>query len=181
MNKYISILRGINVSGQKKILMADLKSLYEGLGFTEVLTYIQSGNVIFTSTITSKQKLKSTLEESIKEKYAFHVPVDVFSQDEFTKILDNLPFEVIDLEREGTKFLITFLSEKPAQDCIIALQQYVNAPEKLKVVERAVYLHCPNGYGRSKLSNAFIENKLKVSATTRNLKTANKLRDLVNL
>ncbi len=78
--KYISILRGINVSGQKKIKMADLKALFEAHGFEDVTTYIQSGNVFFeTRKVLNTEDLKKTIEKSIKEKYAFHVPVDICS------------------------------------------------------------------------------------------------------
>ena len=69
---YISILRGINVSGQKKIKMSDLKSLYESLGFQNVVTYIQSGNVIFDATVKDKADLKAMIEEAIEETYTFH-------------------------------------------------------------------------------------------------------------
>jgi uncharacterized protein (DUF1697 family) len=75
--KYISILRGINVSGQKKINMTDLKSLYELLGFQNVVTYIQSGNVIFDAEVTNKTDLKARIEKTIEEKYEFHVPVEI--------------------------------------------------------------------------------------------------------
>lgn len=179
MKKYISLLRGINVSGQKKILMADLKFLYEGVGFNDVITYIQSGNVVFSSSLKSEVKLKEILEQAIEKKYKFHVPVLVTSLGDFKGILEGLPFKSIDPIKDATKFLITFLSNEPTKADVASLQECVNKPERLEVVDRSVYLHCPNGYGRSKLSNAFIERKLKLSATTRSLKTVQKLYDLI--
>jgi len=175
MNKYIAILRGINVSGQKKVLMADLKVLFETLGFTDVSTYIQSGNVIFQSSETDKCLLITLIESAITQKYNFSVPVQIRSHSDLADIITELPFKEINVADEGAKVLITLLADLPSQNNIEKLLSYVVAPEKLRIIGQTVYLHCPNGYGRSKLSNVFIENKLKISATTRNLKTAYKL------
>jgi uncharacterized protein (DUF1697 family) len=158
--------------------MADLMALYESLGFTDVLTYIQSGNVIFSCTVADIGEIKAKIEQAITQQYAFDVPVDVRTIDEFKHILSNMPFENIDLEKEGTQVLLTFLGETPTADKIADIQQYVKAPEKLVIDGQVVYLHCPNGYGKSKLSNVFIEKKLGVCATTRNLKSVNKLCEL---
>lgn len=179
MNKYIAVLRGINVSGQKKIIMADLKCLVESLEFSDVSTYIQSGNIVFQSAITHKIEIKACLENAIEQKYGFYVPVEIRSAQELHQILNELPFEHINVEQEGTKVLVTFLSAIPTKGDIDKLLGYVVEPEKLVVNDQTVYLHCPNGYGRSKLSNVFIEKKLQVSATTRNLKTVVKLCQLL--
>ncbi len=175
MNKFISILRGINVSGQKKILMADLKALYEALGFKNVITYIQSGNVIFECPSQDKTDIKSKIDRTIEVRYDFQVPVEVRTELEFKTILENCPFEHIDLDRDGAKVLVTFLSAKPSADNLTEAQKYVASSEKMALHDQVVYLHCPNGYGRSKLSNTFLEKKLGVVATTRNLKTVSKL------
>lgn len=180
LNKFISILRGINVSGQKKIKMVDLKSLYELLGFSEVSTYIQSGNVIFLSKITDSAKIESKIEKAIEKEYGFHVPVIVRTAKELSEIFEGLPFKGVDVVADGTKILVTFLSGTPKKALVTDIKRYVVEPEKLVVSGNAVYLHCPNGYGRTKLSNTFIENKLKVSATTRNLKTLVKLCELTD-
>ena len=175
---YISILRGINVSGQKKIKMADLKLLYESLGFENVVTYIQSGNVLFDTKSKSKTDLKSTIEAAIEKQFKFHVPVTLRTKTDFEKIIKNLPFKSIDVEKDGTIVLVTFLSEKPSKIKLSDIQQYVKPPEKLVVNDKEVYLYCPNGYGKSKLSNNFIENKLSVEATTRNWKSIHKIAEL---
>ena len=177
MTTYISLLRGINVSGQKKVKMAELKVLYESLGLEDVATYIQSGNVIFKDD-RDAPALKSCLEQNIEQHFSFHVPVEVIPHHEFMKVNNQLPFDDINLEQDGTKVLITFLSELPQATLIEKLMSYVKAPEQLVIKEKVIYLHCPNGYGKTKLSNNFIENKLKVTATTRNLKTIAKLSSL---
>jgi len=176
--KYISILRGINVSGQKKIVMKDLQVLYQNLGFKNILTYIQTGNVIFDSNEKKTLVLKNRIESAIEGKYKFHVPVEIRTKSEILKIIKNCPFGSINPIENGTKVLLTFLSSAPSKTNISKIQEYVKLPEKLMVVGKEVYLYCPNGYGKSKLSNNFIENKLGVDATTRNWKSLLKLYEL---
>jgi uncharacterized protein (DUF1697 family) len=85
---------------------------------------------------------------------------------------------LVDLVEDGTKVLVTFLSSKPSEVRVVDIQKYVVAPEKLVVRGKEVYLYCPNGYGKSKLSNTFLEHKLGVEATTRNWKSIHKLHEL---
>lgn len=176
--KYASVLRGINISGQKKIKMADLKSLYESLGFQNVVTYIQSGNVIFDTNSKDKSELKAKIEKVIEEEYKFHVPVEIRTHREIADIIDNNPLDPVDPQKNGTKVLVTFLSSQPTDARVSDLQHHVAAPEQLFVMGKEVYLYCPNGYGKSKLSNTFLEKKLGVGATTRNWKSVLKLYEL---
>ena len=176
--KYISILRGINVSGQKKIKMADLKALYEAQGFENVTTYIQSGNVIFESARANKEDSKRIIEKAIEEKCGFHVPVDIRTNQELEAVVKNCPYEEANVEENGTKILVTFLQSIPPSQKKNLLLEYVKPPERLTIQGKEVYLYCPNGYGRSKLTNVFIENKLGISATTRNWKSVKKLYEL---
>jgi uncharacterized protein (DUF1697 family) len=178
MKKYISMLRGINVSGQKKIKMTDLKSLYESLGFDNVQTYIQSGNVIFESSILDVEKLKRNIEQNIEKTFGFSVSVIIRSNDEFESIINRNPFIGQRSTEDDTKLLVTFLTDAPPESIANAIQQFVTKPEALEVRGKEIYLHCPNGYGKSKLSNRFLECKLGVKATTRNWKTVKKLYDL---
>ncbi len=178
MNRYVSLLRGINVSGQKNVKMEDLRSLYESLGLKNVVTYVQSGNVMFESPNTKKTTLKEKIEKNIEARYHFYVPVEIRTDREVENILHNCPFGHIDIDKEGTTFLVTFLSSIPAAKLVLGIQSFLQPPEKLAVHGREVYLHCPNGYGKSKLTNNFLEQKLKVKATTRNWKTVSKLYEL---
>ena len=175
---YISILRGINVSGQKKIKMADLRTLYQENGFENVSTYIQSGNVVFDSSEVDRSKLRSFIENVIEDHYEFHVPVDLRTNLEIKAVIENCPYEEAVNEDNATKILVTFLRSIPSEENIMALSQYVNPPEKLIVQGAQVYLYCPNGYGRSKLNNTFLERKLGVSATTRNWRSVKKIYEL---
>lgn len=103
------------------------------------------------------------------------MPVEVLTVKEIKETLDRNPFGYIDIDSEGTKVLVTFLSTKPAASKVDEIQQFVITPEKLVVHNRKIYLYCPHGYGNSKLSNTFIE---RVVATTRNWKTVTKLYEL---
>jgi len=182
--KYISLLRGINVSGQKKINMDDLKSLYEKVGLQDVVTYIQSGNVIFSSDNKNKPDLCALpdlctlIEKAIEKKYKFHVPVEIRTHRELSNIIKNCPFGSVDIEQEGTKVLVTFLSSKPLKGKLGKALEYAATSEKLVLEGKEVYLYCPNGYGKSKLSNTFLEKTLGVGATTRNWKSVNQLYEL---
>jgi len=175
--RYISLLRGINVSGQNKILMTDLKALYISLGFCDVLTYIQSGNVIFTSEL-KEDEIVTLIEKVISKKHGFFVPVQVREVQVFANLIAKCPFVELDLVEEGTRVLVTFLSSVPSEEHVAKLMSYVKEPERLVLVGREVYLYCPHGYGKTKLSNVFIEKKLGVSVTTRNWKSVLKLHEM---
>jgi uncharacterized protein (DUF1697 family) len=172
MTTFLSILRGINVSGQKKILMKDLKTLYEELKFKNVTTYIQSGNVIFESS-SSKNPAKK-IEQKIVERYSFNVPVIMRTVDEIQTVLKKNPFlkeRNIDVE----KLHVTFLTDIPKKELIDNIEGINYEPDKFILSGKEIYLYCPHGYGITKLNNNFFEHKLKTTATTRNWRTVNEL------
>jgi len=180
MQTFISILRGINVSGQKKILMSDLKTLYENLKFKDVKTYIQSGNVVFKSDSKIPDvQLAGKIEKAISAKYNFEVPVIIRTKDELEKIISQNPFakeKNIDLK----KLHVTFLSETPEKEKATQIKEVDFSPDQFLIKGKEIYLHIPSSYGETKLSNKFFENKLKVSATTRNWNTVNKLFEMAS-
>lgn len=175
METYISILRGINVSGHKLIKMADLKALYESLGFKEVITYIQSGNVIFKA--EKKGDLAIIIGNKIQDKYKFEVPILVRKAEEIKRVSETNPF----MKEKGIdeeKLHVTFLAEPPSKADLEAIKKIDHSPDRFVITGKEVFLYCPGGYGNTKLSNTFFENKLKIQATTRNWKTVNKLVEL---
>jgi uncharacterized protein (DUF1697 family) len=174
MNTYISILRGINVSGQKLIKMDALKKVYENLGFRNVTTYVQSGNVIFSTIVTEPEKLEKMIYSRIEKDFGFEVPVIVLTAEKLKQVVDNNPF-VIDPAKDPVFLHVTFLSSKPGKFDSNAIEEKKQDGEEISFADDVVYLYCPNGYGRTKLNNNFLESKLKVTATTRNWKTANEL------
>jgi uncharacterized protein (DUF1697 family) len=171
MTTYISMLRGINVSGQKKISMEALKKLYESLCFKNVRTYIQSGNVIFECPDKNVTALISTIEKKIRQTYGFDAVVFIRTKDEFKKLIDNTPFS----KKDAGKLHVTFLSAIAARLPMEEINKGKAAAEEFYISNREIYLYCPDGYGRSTLSNNFFERKLKMSATTRNWRTVNEL------
>lgn len=174
METYISILRGINVSGHKQIKMADLKQLYAGLGFFNIQTYIQSGNVIFQSAKAYPHELELKIANQINQEYSFDVPVIVMETSVLQDIIFSNPF-VADPEKDESFLHITFLLSDPHPDKIVKLNEIKFPGEEFILIKKAVYLFCPKGYGNTKLNNGFFENKLNVTATTRNLRTSNEL------
>lgn len=177
MPNYIALLRGINVSGQKKIKMADLRSQLSTLALDSIQTYIQSGNITFESPAAPEGHLAATIKGKILEVYGFEVPTLVISAEALREVAAANPFS----EAAGSdpaRMLVTFLKEAPEAAAAQAFTALSFPNEHFELAGKAVYLHCPNGYGRAKLNNNFIERKLKVPATTRNWKTVVKLLEM---
>mgnify|MGYP001050638251 CR=1 FL=1 len=176
MHTFIVLLRGINVSGQKQIKMADLKQYLEELKFESVQTYIQSGNLVVKSEEEADQ-VNSKINEMILAKYGFDVEMVMIKPTELLSILTKNPFK----QNEDKKLYFTFLAEKPDVDNIAKLKRVDYSPELHHIANDLVYVFAANGYGKAKLNNNFIEKKLKVAATTRNLNTMNKLLEMSKL
>lgn len=171
MKTYISILRGINVSGQNLIKMNALKEAYTDLGLKNVNTYIQSGNVIFQS---EEGELKQKISEQIQKRFGFEVPLIILSVDDLKQIVENSPYKD-DVTKDISHLYVTVLSSKLVNPNIELAKAKQSPKEEFVVIENIVYLYCPNGYGKTKLTNVFWENLLKMKATTRNWKTINEL------
>lgn len=174
MKTYISILRGINVSGHKIIKMDALRTSYENMGFSNVKTYVQSGNIIFSYDDIESKKLEERIFQQIKKDFGFDVPVIVLSVEKLEEIIKNNPF-LKDKSKEESFMHVTFLASKSETNNFKAIEEKKKDNEDIIFSDYAVYLYCPNGYGNTKLNNNFIEAKLKVRATTRNWKTTNEL------
>jgi uncharacterized protein (DUF1697 family) len=179
MTKFIALLRGINVSGQKKIKMSDLKALFEVIELQDVETYIQSGNVIFSSKEKSSEKLEQKISSAIKRKFGFEVHVMILTPEEIEYVLKNNSF--IKKRKDSEKLYVTFLTKSPSDENIKKLYATDYSPEEYIIDGSFIYLFVPNGYGKAKLNNNLFENKLKVFGTTRNLKTIKALFELTEL
>ncbi len=181
MQKYISILRGINVGGKRKILMSDLKELYQSLGFEDIQTYIQSGNVIFNSAL-DKNEISIQIEKAVFEKYGFEVPVIIRTKEELQKIQSSNPF--VESKNNKAELInnlhLTFLEEAPTTENIEKVKEIeAKTDDKFEIVENNIFVFCEGKYHTSKLTNNFFEKKLKTKATTRNWKTIEKLTELM--
>jgi len=177
--RYISILRGINVGGNRKILMKDLKSLYDGLGFLKVETYIQSGNVVFEADLKlSTAELEAKIEQAIIGTFGFDVPVIVRTAGEWAKSIVNNPFWK-EKDADIDRLHLTCLKEVPSQELLEKIKLFQFWPDRYEIIGQDVFIFCAAGYGTSKLTNPFFESKLKVPATTRNWKTVMKLYEMI--
>lgn len=176
MARYAALLRGINLGSRNKIRMPDLVRLVEGLGHEDVATHVQSGNVVFTAPPTPGERLEKELHDGIAGELGLDIAVLVRSGPELAALVEGCPYT--GRQDDPTKLHVTFLGSEPAADKVTGLAAPAGETAEFTVSGRDVYLHCPDGYGRTKLSNAFLERKLGVAATTRNWRTVLALRDL---
>ncbi len=174
MAHYISLLRGINVAGKKLIKMADLRALYQQIALSNVQSYIQSGNLIFSAEENEPANIAEQINCAIFAQYQFDVPVFILTPGRLQNARNNLPFNDLDVDIEGRKVLLCFLSSVPTHS-IELLTPYLKSNERIAIIDDVLYLHCHDGVGRSKLSHSHIEKKLQISATSRNLRTVDKL------
>lgn len=178
METYISILRGINVGGHRKIKMADLRKMYEELGFINVKSYIQSGNVIFQSSPIKISILEKKLEEAVLENFGFEAPVILRKKHEWEKVLVENPFLKNDDTTEN--LFVSFLSDTPKPDLLKKLEERETENDQIKVLDKNAYLKILGPYHKTPLSNQYLEKTLQVKATTRNWKGILKIHEMIS-
>jgi uncharacterized protein (DUF1697 family) len=168
------MLRGINVGGNKRIKMDRLRASFEALGFEQVKTYIQSGNVVFKAGKLSAAALSRSIEERILDDFGFSVSVISRTADEIVNTIKNNPF----LNQPGIDpetLHVAFLSEAPAPSALNKLAELTLKPDRSHCLGREVYLYFPNGVSGSSLWKHPLDGVLSVVTTTRNWKTVNTL------
>jgi len=171
---YVALLRGVNLGGHKKINMEQLRKSLERMGFEDVQTYIQSGNVIFKTGAVSTAELSRRVEAKILGDFGFSVPVIVRTAAELGKILQNNPFT----QHKGiepTQLHVFFLSRTPPKAAVEELEGLRIGTARLRCCGREVYVHTPDGFGRTRLPN--LDKVLSVMATARNWNTVNQLHE----
>jgi len=169
MKRYIALLRGINVGGHKKLKMTDLKLLFEDLGFENVTTYIQSGNVVFSA--KDGENLEAKISKEIEKRFGWEVSVLVKTAHELTKILKDCLFD----KAKKAEAYFMLLATPPKTEFMEALANLSYPEEEFVITPECVYISYKNGAGKAKLNNNFFEKKLQVAATTRNYRTLAKL------
>ncbi|MGB5821994.1 MAG: DUF1697 domain-containing protein [Saonia sp.] len=177
--EYIALFRGINVSGQKKIKMADLKTMLEEIGLQNVVTYIQSGNIVFSAEEENSFVLEEKIKNGIQSTFGFDVPVLILTKPNILQVFNDNPF-ANEKEIENNNIYFVLLKDTPEKKMVEALQKETFKNERFIISKNCIYLACFKGYGNAKCNNNFFEKKLKVSATTRNYKTMQKLVELSN-
>jgi len=173
--RYISLLRGINVSGQKKVEMVRLRKCYEKMGFSKVLSYIQTGNIIFESNL-KKEELVRKIEKALKKEFGFEIKVLIRDVNEIKNIIKKCPYK----SKDNFGIYITFLSDKVIDYNKNEIEGFKSKFEKYAINGSEIYMNILKGYGKTKLSNSFFEKKLKLVATTRNFNTAKALLDMIS-
>ena len=176
MTTYAALLRGVNVGGRNQVPMASLRRSVEALGFDEVTTHLQSGNVVFRGASQPESRLAATLETAIRRTFGLDVTVLVRTREQLARMERANPF--LARRRDPATLHVTFLAGRPSAASTRALPTS-NGPDELAVHGREVYLWCPNGYGRTKLTNTWIEQRLSTRATTRNWRTVVAVTELV--
>jgi uncharacterized protein (DUF1697 family) len=154
--------------------MVRLRKTFEGTGFDGVKSYVQSGNVIFETRATAPDKLARKIEEGIRRDFGLSVTVILRTARELKKIVKGNPF-LTEKAIDATKLHVTFLAKPPNKAALKNLETLPTSLDRFHLIDREVYLHCPEGYGRSKLSNSAFEKRLSVDATTRNWRTTTTL------
>lgn len=167
--KYISFLRGINVGGHNIIKMPDLKALYEKIGFKNVSTYIQSGNVIFES--TSNKGLCESISKNIQETFDCTVPVVIRTQSELQDIISRNPFA----QMEPKNVHVLMLSGTLTAEQQSMLNTFSFEPDVFILSGKEIFIYYPNGAARTKLTAAFFEKKTGLIGTARNMNTIEKI------
>ena len=174
MTRYAALLRAVNLGSHGKMSMRDLREIVSGLGHTDVATYIQSGNVLFDTPQKSPAKIESALEDALLEQAGLDTTVMVRTAKDLKQIVSHNPFGHKNLA--PTKLVVVFLKTKPKRQGELDVSNY--GPEELIIEGRELFVHYPNGQGRSKLTNAVVAREVGVPGTARNWNTVNKLVEL---
>ena len=177
MPSYAALLRAVNVGGRNRVAMARLRAALEALGYEDVSTYVQSGNVVLGSPTRSASSLRVELERAMEDEFGLEVTVLVRTRAELGAVVERNPFR-----RSGApdpQLHVAFLADRPSRRAIARLDPQRSPPDEFAVVDRHVYLRCPHGMGRTKLTNDYLERQLGTSATVRNWRTVTELRRLI--
>lgn len=171
----IALLRGINVGGKNRLPMQDLASIFREVGCTDVRTYIQSGNVVYRASLAARQ-IADRVSSVIADRFDIRAPIVMRTARDLERVVTTNPFLK---ETTNTRELhVGFLLERPDPDGIRSLDPDRSPPDEFTVAGREVYLRCPNGIGRSKLTSQYFDSRLRTTITVRNWRTVLTLLDM---
>ena len=174
MKTYIALLRAINVGGNSKIAMADLKAMLADLGCADPQTLLQTGNLVFEAKESNSDKLAANLETALAERLGLATDVFVRTVSEWQQAIAANPFSK-EAASDPSHLLIMPLKKAPTKQAVKDLQTAIHGRETVAAVGRELYIIYPDGIGRSKLTNKLIETRLNTRGTGRNWNTALKL------
>jgi uncharacterized protein (DUF1697 family) len=171
VDTYVGLLRGINVGGHNQIKMAALRDMLGGLGHQDVVTYIQSGNVVF-DTDGDPPDIVRSIETAIETEFGLDIAIVLRTPGELAAAAEANPYAA---RADSARVAIAFLKEPPGPDRASATDPTAHRPDEFEIVGSEVHLHCPDGFGRSKLKNAWLEKELGVVSTIRGWNTVDRL------
>lgn len=174
--KTVALLRGINLGGKNALPKATLVELFTEAGGRDVSTYIASGNVLFRAGAATTKAIPAKVTAAVRERFGFEVPVLLRTAKELRALAAANPF--LADEADPKLLHVAFLAAKPTAKQAAALEPARIAPDRVAVVGREVFLHTPDGLGRSKISNAWLDRALGTISTVRTWSTAQTLADL---
>lgn len=177
MTVHIGLLRAVNLAGQSKVAMSDLRDLFATLGFGEVKTLLQSGNVVFESGKRVGNALEHYLESETEKRLGLKTDFLVRTATEWATIVAKNPFPE-EARKDPSHLVVMFLRDAPDKQSVAALQDAITGPEVVRAEGRQAYITYPAGIGRSRLTNILIEKRLGTRSTGRNWNTVLKLGEL---
>lgn len=178
MLAYLALLKAVNVAGHQPVKMAELHKSFVRLGLQSPATYLQSGNVVFQAPNQPAPVLSKSIEQRLAKDFGFPIRVLVISASTLQIVQAGNPFAKN--EQDPTKLLVTFLFDEPTKPALAKLEMTPKGRDRFAYVGRVLYLHCPDGYGKSKLANPNIERLLNIECTTRNWRTVGELCGMAN-
>lgn len=169
----IALLRGVNVGGKNKLPMKELAAIFVALGCHDVRTYIQSGNVVFRAAPAIWEALPGLVTHALRERLGLDVPLVVRTLARWRRVVEENPFLAGDADR--AKLHVAFLADEPAAARVAKLDPDRSPPDELAARGGEVYLHCPNGMARTKITTAYLDGTLGTTSTVRNWNTVTAL------
>jgi uncharacterized protein (DUF1697 family) len=175
---HVALLRGINVGGKNPLPMKDLARLFANAGCANVCTYIQSGNVIFDPP-SGAPKIAEIVSANIEKCFGYRVPVILRTSEQLRRTISSNPFLKAGADEKALH--VYFLAGPASAKAIAGLDASRSAPDAFHVLGQEIYLHLPNGMGRTKLTNAYFDSKLSTICTARNWATVLKLAEMMQV
>ena len=173
---HVALLRGINLLGRNKLPMKELAAMFQQIGCEQVSTYIASGNVLFRAGPALARRIPKLAGAAIRDRYGFEPAITTRSAAQLDAIVAANPFPGIGVDEKMLH--VVFLADTPSPAAVAKLDPQRSDVDEFAVNGSEVYLHCPQGYARTKLSNAWFDAQLGTVSTVRNWRTTRKLREL---